>query len=91
MYIYPENLRAKATLWLWTLRDVSIIGVGFILSILTLAKFGFFPPLVITFLYAFLSIRVEDSSILDFLWAAVKFMYFEQQTYEWGKINEPNG
>ena len=28
MYIYPDNLSAKATLWLWELRDIGIIGVG---------------------------------------------------------------
>lgn len=29
MFIYPDNLKAKATLVLWELRDVAIIGVGF--------------------------------------------------------------
>ena len=24
MFIYPDNLKAKATLWLWQLRDVAI-------------------------------------------------------------------
>ena len=24
MYIYPDNLSAKATLWLWELRDLSL-------------------------------------------------------------------
>ena len=28
MYIYPDNLRAKPTLWLWELRDLGVIGVG---------------------------------------------------------------
>lgn len=28
MYIYPDNLRAKATLWLWQLRDIGVIGVA---------------------------------------------------------------
>ena len=32
MYIYPDNLSAKATLWLWELRDIGIIGVGLLLS-----------------------------------------------------------
>ena len=34
IYIYPNNLTAKPTLWLWALRDVAVIGVGFILSVL---------------------------------------------------------
>ena len=28
MYIYPDNLKSKATLWLWELRDIGIIGIG---------------------------------------------------------------
>ena len=46
MYIYPDNLRAKATLWLWQLRDVAIIGVAFLLSVLALAQTGSMIPLV---------------------------------------------
>ena len=26
MYIYPDNLKSKAVLWLWELRDIAIIG-----------------------------------------------------------------
>lgn len=83
MYIYPENLKAKAMLWLWTLRDVAIIGIGLILSVLALAYGGFLPPLVATVLFAFLSIRVEDASILDFLRYAICFLFLKQQYYEW--------
>ena len=68
IYIYPENLRAKA--------------------MLALAQSGFLPPLVATFLFAFLSIRVEDASILDFLRYAVNFLFLKQQYYEWGEAVE---
>lgn len=27
MYIYPDNLKAKATMWLWKLKDLAIIGI----------------------------------------------------------------
>ena len=27
-YIYPQNLKAQAKLWLWKLRDVAIIGIA---------------------------------------------------------------
>ena len=40
MFIYPDNLKAKATLRLWQLRDVAIIGVAFLLSVLALAQTG---------------------------------------------------
>ena len=39
--------------------------------------------LVLTVLYAFLSIRTEGASILDFLRCAVCFLFVHQQYYEW--------
>lgn len=75
-------------LWLWTLRDVAIIGIGLLLSVLALAQSGFLPPLVVTVLFAFLSIRVEDASILDFLRYAVCFLLLKQQYYEWSENTE---
>ena len=75
-------------LWLWTLRDVAIIGIGLLLSVLALAQSGFLPPLVVTVLFAFLSIRVEDASILDFLRYAVCFLFLKQQYYEWSESTQ---
>lgn len=88
MYIYPDDLKAKAMLWLWTLRDLAIIGVGALFSVLALAQGGSLTPLVITVLFAFLSIRVEDASILDFLRCAMCFLFLKQQYYEWGEKTE---
>ena len=83
IFIYPDNLKAKATLWLWELRDVAVIGLGLLFSALIIAQWGFVPPLVATFLYAFLSIRMDDASILEFLRYAVCFLFLHQQYYEW--------
>lgn len=83
MFIYPNNLKAKAKLWLWELRDVAILGVGLILSVLALIHgLGGFL-LVVTVLFGFLSIRVEGASVLDFLRHAVNFLFLKQQYYEW--------
>ena len=54
--------------------------MGLIFSVLALASWGFLPPLVLTVLYAFLSIRLEDASILQ---NAVCFLFLRQQYYEW--------
>lgn len=27
LYIYPDNLKSKAAMWFWELRDLAIIGV----------------------------------------------------------------
>ena len=83
IFINPDNLKAKATLWLWELRDVAVIGLGLLFSALIIAQWGFVPPLVATFLYAILSIRMDDASILDFLRYAVCFLFLHQQYYEW--------
>ncbi len=83
MFIYPENLRAKAKLWLWELRDVAIIGIGLILSVLALTQGAGMLLMVLTVLYAFLSIRMDGASILDFLRCAICFLFIYQQYYEW--------
>lgn len=83
MYIYPDNLKAKATLWLWELKDIGVIGVGCLISVFTLAQLGALLPIVLTALYAFLSIRVEDVSILDFIRYAAAYFITKQQLYEW--------
>ena len=83
IYIYPNDLKAKPTLWLWALRDVAVIGVCLVLSVLALVELGLLPPLICTVLYAFLSIRLEDASILDFLRYAMCFLFLKQQYYEW--------
>ena len=83
MYIYPENLKAKPMLWLWLLRDIAIIGVSALISVFALVNGGSMAPLVVTVLYAFLSIQVDGSSILDFLRKAACFLFLQQQRYEW--------
>ena len=83
MDIYPDNLKAKATLWLWQLRDIGIIGICVLASILSLTQAGLFPPLVLTGVYAFLTIRFEDTSILDFIRYAGAYFFGSQQFYEW--------
>lgn len=83
MYIYPENLKAKPMLWLWLLRDIAIIGVAALISVMALVQGVGMAPLVGTVLYDFLSIQVDGSSILDFLRKAACFLFLQQQRYEW--------
>ena len=83
MYIYPDNLKSKAVLWLWQLRDIGIIGTGCLISVFALAQLGLLLPIVATALYGFLTIRFEDTSILDFIKYACAFFLTKQQFYEW--------
>ena len=83
MYIYPSNLRAKPMLWLWELRDLAIIVGAAIIAVLSFSQLGFTPPIVGVAVYAFLTIRFEDYSIMDFLTNACKFFLFKQQIFRW--------
>ena len=62
-YLYPQNLKATANLWLWSLRDFAIMGIALLLSIL----------------------RLEDTTILDFIRYAVKYFISTQQIYFWAE------
>lgn len=42
MYIYPDNLKSRATLWLWQLKDLGITGVCAVASVLALTQAGIF-------------------------------------------------
>ena len=88
MYIYPDNLKGKATLWLWQLRDVAIIGIGCLISVVALAQIRFLLPIVVTAVYAFLTIRYEDTSILQFIQNACAFLFLKQQFYEWRYMSD---
>ena len=83
MYIYPDNLKSKAVLWLWQLRDIGIIGIGCLISVFALAQLRLLLPIVATALYGFLTIRFEDTSILDFIKYACAFFIARQQVFEW--------
>lgn len=82
-YLYPQNLKATANLWLWSLRDFCIIGISALLSVMILVYLHFFIPAVVTLLYAFLTIRLEDTTILDFMRYAIKYFITTQQYFEW--------
>ena len=44
MYIYPENLKGKSTMFLWTLRDMLIIIIGAVLSAVFAAALDWIVP-----------------------------------------------
>ena len=84
-YIYPENLRATVKLWFWNVRDFCIICAGIILSTLLFAKLGMVAPLALTACFAFLSLRTEDTAIMDYMFNAVRFFLTSQQKFIWNK------
>lgn len=82
-YLYPQNLRSQAKLWLWGLRDIVIIGVDLLLSVLAISKLKMVLPLGLTLGYAFLTVRLEDSTILDYILRGFRYFVISQQYFEW--------
>ena len=82
-YIYPHNLKSQAKLWLWNLRDIAIIGAALLISILAITQIKFFLPLALTLAYMFLSIQLDDTSIIGFIKQGVKYFLLNQQYFEW--------
>ena len=82
-YLYPQNLKATANLWLWSLRDFCILGIAALLSIVILVQTRFVVPAAVTLCYGFLTIRMDDTTVLNFIKYAVRYFMSTQQYYEW--------
>lgn len=82
-YIYPENLKAKPTMWLWDLKDFVLIGIGMLISVVLLIQAHILISLVMVMIYAFLTIRLDDSTILEFIKLAVRYFITTQQDFRW--------
>lgn len=82
-YLYPQNLKATANLWLWGLRDFVILCIAALISVLVLVQLKIFLPVAMTLCFGFLSIRLEDTTVLDFIRYAVRYFISTQQHYDW--------
>ena len=76
-------MRASATLWLWSLKDFAVIVVDALFSAMVLATTRILIPAVLTAAFAFLSIRSDETTILDFIKYAVRYFISTQQVYYW--------
>ena len=88
MYIYPSNLRARATLLLWSLRDIAVTVVLALVGVLALTQTGTPILIAVAVAYTFLAIRYDEASILDYLKRAWRFLVTEQQLYKWSNQHE---
>ena len=80
-YIYPQNLKAKASLWLWGMRDFVILCIAALLSVVALVQLHWLAPAALTLCYGFLTIRHDESTIMDFLRWAVRYFISTQQLF----------
>ena len=82
-YLYPKNLKAKANLWLWGMRDFILLCASALLSILALVELGWLIPAALTLCFAFLTVRKDEMTVLEYLKYAIRYFLTDQQYYEW--------
>ena len=76
-------MRTQVKLWFWTLKDIIILGVALTVSVICWVKLNFIVPAALTLLYGFLTIRMDEYSILDFIKRAWRYFISTQQYFEW--------
>lgn len=81
-YIYPQNLKAKPHLWLWGMRDFVILALLVLLSAVLLVHSGLLAPMAGA-CFAFVTIRMEDTTVMDYLSYALRYFVIRQKHYEW--------
>lgn len=82
-YLYPQNLKATARLWLWNLKDFAILCVSVLLSAVLLVEAHLMLPAAASLCFGFLTIRLDDVTVLDFLRYATRYFITTQQSFEW--------
>ncbi|MFR5102685.1 MAG: hypothetical protein ACLTE4_09070 [Christensenellaceae bacterium] len=82
-YLYPKNLKSKANLWLWGMRDFILVCASALLSIFALVELGWLIPAALTLCFAFLTVRKDEMTVLEYLKYAIRYFLTDQQYYEW--------
>ena len=82
-YLYPKNLKSKANLWLWGMRDFILVCASALLSIFALVELGWLIPAALTLCFAFLTVRKDEMTVLEYLKYAIRYFLTDQQYNEW--------
>ena len=82
-FIYPQNMKAKANMWLWSLKDFAIIGIGALLSAVFLIYLHKLLLVGIVAVYAFMTIRLDETTVMDYIRYAFRYFITTQQYFKW--------
>ena len=82
-YIYPQNMRTSVKLWFWNLKELIILGIALTVSAVSWAKLGFPVPMALSVVYGFLTMRLDDYSVLNYIRRAWRYFVSTQQYFEW--------
>jgi len=70
-------------MWLWSMRDFSVVAICALVSALVFATTKSAIPLAVAGVYGFLTIRLEEICVLDFLSWATRYFITTQQEFKW--------
>ena len=76
-------MKASANMWFWSLRDFAILVMAALISVLIAALTKIVLPLALVLCFGVLTIRADDTTILDYIKYAVRYFIAQQQEYEW--------
>ena len=76
-------MRTQTKLWVWSLKDIIILGIALTISVVSWAKLGFVIPAALTAVYAILTMRMDENSILDYIKCSWRYFISTQQYFEW--------
>ena len=65
------------------MKDFVILCIALLISVVLFVEFGWLIPAALTLCYAFLTIKKDDVTVLDFIKYAVRYFMSKQQYYEW--------
>ena len=82
VYRYPAHLKSKPKLWLWSLRDLAVLGCMLPFSVLLAVWGGVLFPLGITIGFAALSVRPEEDAVSDHVRRILRYL-IRPKLYVW--------
>lgn len=82
-YHYPANLAAKPTVWWWSVRDFLILSFLVLVSVVAIVLWERMLPAAFALTYAFLTIRKDELTILEYVKFAFSYFILNQQTFKW--------
>ena len=77
-YIYPENLKVTATVWLWAIKDLVILMVLAMIALPILIHLHSTLGVVVAVVFGTVTARLGSRSIGDYLMIVVKYLTLTQ-------------
>ena len=82
-YYYPQNLKAKTTIFYWSARDILVLIAIMVAGAISLVAFKSSFLLAAGVVYGLLSFRITDTTVLDFIENALYFLILSPQYFEY--------